>query len=271
MQSLRAARIAPARRRTHSTRVSITLSARAVTHHFGPSPALSDVTLDVAASSTLALVGESGSGKTTLLRCFNRLIEPDAGEVLVDGTPVRATDPIVLRRRMGYVQQRGGLLPHWTVRDNVGLVLRAAGAPPAEQHTAATDALDLVGLDPTRFADRYPHQLSGGQQQRVALARALAARPQALLLDEPFGALDAISRTEVQDAFLGAQRRLRLTTILVTHDLAEAARLANEIAVMRAGRIEQRGSIAELRSAPATPYVRELIERAVAAARELVS
>ncbi len=171
---------------------------------------------------------------------------------------------------MGYVQQRGGLLPHWTVAENVGLVLRASGRSVAERRSATDHALALVGLDSAQFATRYPDELSGGQQQRVALARALAAEPDALLLDEPFGALDAISRAEVQDAFLAVRKKLGLTVLLVTHDLAEAARLADTIVVMLEGRVEQQGTIGELRAHPATAYVKDLLDRAIAAAKELV-
>src|SRR5437867_7361836 len=183
------------------------------------------------------------------------------GEAFVGDTSVRAQDPIALRRRLGYVQQHGGLLPHWTVARNVGFVLRAMRR---SERSAVSDAMTLVGLAPETFGDRYPRELSGGQRQRVALARALAASPEAILLDEPFGALDAITRADVQDAFDGVRRTLRITTLFVTHDLAEAARLADAIVVMRAGRVEQRGTMAELRGAPATDYVRALVQRALA-------
>ena len=199
------------------------------------------------------------------------MIDIQHGDVLVDDKPVASLEPTRLRRTLGYVQQRGGLLPHWTVAENVGLVLRAEGVAAATRALAVAEAMVLVGLDPQQFGMRFPHELSGGQQQRVALARALAAKPEAILLDEPFGALDAITRAEVQDAFLDVRRQLAVTSIFVTHDLAEAARMADEIVVMRNGRIEQRGTIRELRTAPATEYVRALLDRATSAARELVS
>lgn len=250
--------------------MSIALTARHVVHRFpaASTPALDDVSVDVGPGQALALVGESGSGKTTLLRCFNRMIQPESGEVSVGDGDVRGQNPIALRRRLGYVQQRGGLLPHWTVRENVGLVLRAMGRG---EPASVNAALEMVGLDPARFGSRYPQELSGGQAQRVALARALAARPQAILLDEPFGALDAITRAEMHEAFDGVRRRLGITVLLVTHDLGEGARLADTIAVMRAGRIEQQGRMATLRDAPATPYVRALVARALASARVLQS
>jgi osmoprotectant transport system ATP-binding protein len=236
------------------------LAARNVTHRFGDVVALDDVSIDVAAGRATALVGESGSGKTTLLRCFNRLIEPERGQVLVGDKDVRTESPVLLRRAIGYVQQHGGLLPHWRVLRNVALV-------PTLQHmadsgNAARQALELVGLPATEFGSRFPHELSGGQRQRVALARSIAARPGVILLDEPFGALDAISRAELQESFNNLRRDLTVTTLLVTHDLAEAGRLAEEVVVMRKGRIEQRGSMRDLISAPATEYVARLIERA---------
>ena len=208
----------------------------------------------------MALVGESGSGKTTLLRCFNRLTEPSRGEVFVGSTNVREQDVIPLRRSIGYVQQHGGLIPHWRVLRNVELV------PALTRQTDATakakEALDLVGLPFAEFGARFPHELSGGQRQRVALARSIAARPQVILLDEPFGALDAISRAELQASFDKLRRTLNVTALLVTHDLAEAARLADDVAVMRRGKIEQRGSMRSLVASPATEYVARLINQA---------
>ena len=241
--------------------MSVALSASRVTHSFGVARALDDVSVNVTAGGAVALVGESGSGKTTLLRCFNRMVEPHKGEILMDGSNVLEQEPSALRRRLGYVQQQGGLLPHWTVSQNVGLVLRAMGRADSR---AVDDAIALVGLDPRVHGPRFPRELSGGQRQRVALARALAAGPQAILLDEPFGALDAITRGEVQSAFQRVHRELGLTMLLVTHDLAEAARLATRIVVMRAGRVEQQGSMAELRDSPATDYVRALLASATA-------
>ena len=239
------------------------LAAEDLFHAYGGQPALNGVSLAVPAGTVTALVGESGSGKTTLLRSFNRLVEPDRGTVTVGGSNVRAETPEALRRRLGYVPQRGGLLPHWTVRRNVALVPRLSVM--ASPDDIADDALRRVGLDPVRFGDRLPAELSGGQRQRVALARAFAARQQAVLLDEPFGALDAISRGEAHEAFEQARKDLGFTALLVTHDLAEAARLADQVVVMRNGRVEQAGTIAEIHRAPSTPYVQALFERARAA------
>ncbi len=246
----------------HSLLMSLALSARDLHHRYGDVPALDGVSLDVPGGSAVALVGESGSGKTTLLRAFNRMVECASGEVRVGGADVRSLASEALRRRIGYVPQHGGLLPHWTVARNVALVPTLTGVFSAD---VVRDALALVGLDPARFGDRYPHELSGGQRQRVALARALAARQEAVLLDEPFGALDAISRAESHEAFARVRAERGFTALLVTHDLAEAARLADRVVVMRAGRIEQAGTIAEVRTTPATPYVAELFARAEAA------
>jgi osmoprotectant transport system ATP-binding protein len=236
------------------------LAAERVSKRFGTVVALDAVSLEVGRGECLAVIGESGSGKTTLLRCFNRLVEPDQGRVLVDGVDARTLDPIALRRRTGYVPQDGGLLPHWRVRRNAALVPWLQGESAADE--AAERALRLVGLEPERFGDRRPRELSGGQRQRVAVARALAAGPEVVLLDEPFGALDAITRADLQTVFLAIRRDLGLTAVLVTHDLSEAFLMADRIAVLRAGRVEQVGPAAELRGAPATAYVRELLERA---------
>lgn len=240
--------------------MSIQLLARHVTHRFGSVVALDDVSLDVPAGRATALVGESGSGKTTLLRCFNRLVAPDRGEIVVGESDVRTQSAVMLRRSIGYVQQHGGLLPHWRVLRNVALVPVLREMPDAD--VVAREALELVGLPASEFGDRFPHELSGGQRQRVALARSIAARPGVVLLDEPFGALDAISRTELQEIFDRLRRDLKVTTLLVTHDLAEAGRLADEVVVMRSGRMEQRGTMRDLVRAPATEYVARLIERA---------
>lgn len=236
------------------------LRAERVSKRFGPVRALDAVSVGVRRAQCVALIGESGSGKTTLLRCFNRLVDPDDGRVLVDGVDAAELDPIALRRRIGYVPQDGGLLPHWRVLRNVQLVpwLRRM----QNRNELAERALDLVGLEPAVFADRWPRELSGGQRQRVAVARALAASPDVILLDEPFGALDAITRADLQVAFDGIRRELRISALLVTHDLSEAFLLADRIVVMRQGRVEQEASPTELRDAPANEYVRQLLLRA---------
>lgn len=235
------------------------LEARQIRKRYGNVVALDGVDVSVPPGSCLALVGESGSGKTTLLRCFNRMVEPDDGTVIVDGTDVRFVDPVSLRRRTGYVPQNGGLMPHWTVGRNVALVPWLQGRDDAAARARA--ALERVGLSAEEYLPRYPHQLSGGQRQRVALARALADEPGLLLLDEPFGALDAITRSDLQLAFLDIRRGYPVTAVLVTHDLNEAVLLADRIAVVHAGRLEQIATGRELASAPATPYVARLVER----------
>ncbi|MFN2399971.1 MAG: ATP-binding cassette domain-containing protein [Gemmatimonadaceae bacterium] len=238
----------------------IALSAESVSKRYGDVVALDGVSIDCADGECVALIGESGSGKTTLLRCFNRLVEPDAGLVRVRGDDARSLDPVNLRRRIGYVPQDGGLLPHWRVGRNVELVPRLLGE--GKSVDLAEEALSLVGLDPEVFSSRWPRQLSGGQRQRVAIARALAARPDVVLLDEPFGALDAITRSELQEVFSDLQRKLSVTCMLVTHDLHEALTLAGRIAVMKGGRIEQVSDSRALVAAPATDYVRRLLQRA---------
>ena len=243
------------------------LAATDVVHRYGAIAALDGVSIAVAPGRALALVGESGSGKTTLLRCFNRMVQPAGGSVTVAGVDVRAQPVVALRRRMGYVPQDGGLLPHWTVLRNAAFVPSLLDWPDAD--AVGREALDLVGLPAASFGARLPHELSGGQRQRVALARALAARPDVILLDEPFGAVDAISRADLQATFAEVRRERPVTALLVTHDLAEAARLADDVAVMRSGRIEQCAPVAELLASPATEYVATLFARAAAAAAEL--
>ena len=221
--------------------------------------ALAGVSLQVQPGETIALVGESGSGKTTLLRLFNRMVEPSAGMVRVEGRPVTELDPIVLRRRIGYVPQDGGLIPHWRVERNVDLVPRLLGWDVGRRQARIREMLELVGLSAEVHSGRYPAELSGGQRQRVALARALAADPPVVLLDEPFGALDALTRLELHRQFLDLRKRLGKTLVLVTHDLTEAFRLADRIGVMRAGRILQLGPPGELVERPADEYVRALL------------
>jgi osmoprotectant transport system ATP-binding protein len=236
------------------------LRAERVSKRYGPVLALGAVSIDVGRAECVALIGESGSGKTTLLRCFNRLVDPDEGRILVDGVDAAELDPIALRQRIGYVPQDGGLLPHWRVRRNVELVPWLRRIPSRDE--LADRALALVGLEPAVFADRWPRELSGGQRQRVAVARALAASPDVILLDEPFGALDAITRADLQVAFDGIRRELKITTVLVTHDLNEAFLLADRIVVLRQGRVEQEASPSRLREAPSTEYVHRLLLRA---------
>jgi osmoprotectant transport system ATP-binding protein len=198
-------------------------------------PIISDLSFSVARGETLILLGESGCGKTTTLKLVNRLLLPTAGEVVVEGKSTTAWDPIALRRRIGYVIQEGGLFPHFTIARNVGLVPSLLGW--AEIDARVEELLNLVGLAPDSFAGRYPSELSGGQRQRVGVARALAADPPLLLLDEPFGALDPLTRASLQREFAELSRRLNKTAILVTHDVREALTLGTRIGLMHRGRL----------------------------------
>ncbi len=236
------------------------LRADAVQKRWGTVSVLKGISLAVERGEVMALVGESGAGKTTLLRLFNRMVSADAGEVSIGGREIGTLDPIRLRRSIGYVQQEGGLIPHWTVLRNAALVpwLQAMNSP-AER---AIRALELVGLPPEEFAKRRPRELSGGQRQRVALARALAAEPEIVLLDEPWGALDAIARAELVEAVQRLFHEIGVTVLMVTHDIRSAVRMADRIAVLRGGKLEQVAEPRVIRTAPATEYVRALLERA---------
>jgi osmoprotectant transport system ATP-binding protein len=210
---------------------------RSVAYSIDEAAIIDDLNLKVFSDEILVLLGESGCGKTTTLKLINRLIEPTAGEVLVEGRSTLAWDAIALRRHIGYVLQDGGLFPHLSVAENVALVMGLANWDPDKKRSRTTEMLDLVGLDPAKFAARYPHELSGGQRQRVGVARALAADPDLLLLDEPFGALDAITRTNLQREFARLVKDLGKTAVFVTHDLHEAMLLGTRIALMDKGRI----------------------------------
>jgi osmoprotectant transport system ATP-binding protein len=226
------------------------------------------VDLEVARGEALAILGTSGSGKTTLLKMVNRLVEPSSGTVLVDGKPTSEWDPIALRRGTGYVIQEAGLLPHMSVLENVAIVPRLLGTPRDVREKTARERLAMVGLDPGRFATLRPQQLSGGQRQRVGVARALAADPPLILMDEPFGALDPITRRDLQGEFRALQRRLGKTVVLVTHDIREAVRIADRLALLDAGRLVQVGTAAELFDHPATPFVRDFFREAEAVVDE---
>jgi osmoprotectant transport system ATP-binding protein len=220
--------------------------------------AVDDVSLDVAEGEFLAIVGGSGSGKTTLLRLANRLIDADSGSITVEGEDVRSVDPIPLRRRIGYVFQSGGLFPHMSVADNIGITPKLAGMPATEISGRVDELLELVRLERAQHRDRLPHELSGGQRQRVGVARALAAKPRIVLMDEPFGALDPLTRDALGDDYRALHNKLGLTTVMITHDMTEAILLADRIAVMRAGRLLAQGTPSEL-SGSDDPYVGELL------------
>src|ERR1700686_3616216 len=224
----------------------------------GRGKAADDVSLEVAAGEFLAIVGASGSGKTTLLRLANRLIEADDGHIWIEGEDVRAVDPVSLRRRIGYVFQSGGLFPHFSVAGNIGITPKLLGTSPAEISSQVDELLDLVRLDRRGDRGRLPHELFGGQPQRVGVARALAARPKIVLMDEPFGALDPLTRDALGDDFRDLHQKLGLTTVMITHDMTEAILLADRVAVMRGGKLLAQGTPAEL-SESSDPYVGELL------------
>jgi osmoprotectant transport system ATP-binding protein len=228
-------------------------------YHDGARRVLDEVSFRVESGETLVLLGSSGSGKTTTLRMINRLVEPDEGEVEVEGRPVRSWDPIRLRRRAGYVIQDVGLLPHMSVVENVELVPRLEGWSETERRERSRTLLTLVGLDPDEYGRKRPAELSGGERQRVGVARALAIDPPLLLMDEPFGALDAVNRRRLQDEFREMKSRIGKTIVFVTHDVPEALKLGDRIGVMHEGRLLQLGAPAEILGEPASAFVSELV------------
>ncbi|GHF29479.1 ABC transporter ATP-binding protein [Streptomyces morookaense] len=221
--------------------------------------AVDDLSFEVAEGELVTLVGPSGCGKTTTMKMVNRLIEPTSGRILVNGEDIAAVDPVELRRRIGYVIQQVGLFPHKTVLENTATVPHLLGWQRRKARDRAAELLDLVGLDPAVYGDRYPDQLSGGQRQRVGVARALAADPPVLLMDEPFGAVDPVVRERLQNEFLRLQSQVRKTVLFVTHDIEEAVRLGDRIAVYGNGRIEQFDAPAAVLGTPATPYVADFV------------
>jgi len=230
-----------------------------LTRRYGQVTAVDRLSLKINEGELVVLLGGSGSGKTTTLKMVNRLIEPTSGRVLIDGQDAGAIEPYELRRRIGYVFQRVGLFPHMTVGENVGVTLTLLGWDRRRTAARVDELLELVELDPALMRDRHPDQLSGGEQQRVGVARALAASPRLMLLDEPFGALDPLTRDRLQQSFLRIRQRLALTAIFVTHDMVEALLVGDRIAVMHGGRLVQIGTPSELLQSPADDYVRQLM------------
>jgi osmoprotectant transport system ATP-binding protein len=226
------------------------LEFRQVSYRIAGNVILENLSLTVEPGRTLVLLGRSGSGKTTALKMLNALLFPSSGQVLVDGRATTDWDLIQLRRGIGYVIQEVGLFPHFTIGENVGLVPRLQGWAPDRIASRVAELLQQVGLDPGKFRDRYPRQLSGGQRQRVGVARALAAEPNFLLFDEPFGALDPVTRAELQDQFLELRDRLHKTSIFVTHDVREAMKLGTEIALLHRGKLEVLTAPAEFLNSP---------------------
>jgi len=231
--------------------------------------AVDSVTLTVARGELLVLLGSSGSGKTTTLKMINRLIEPSSGRVLVDGRDAAEQEPHELRRRIGYVFQRIGLFPHLTVAENVAITPSLLGWDAARVERRVDELLEVVELDPAGMRQRLPSELSGGQRQRVGVARALAAQPKLMLLDEPFGALDPLTRDRLRQSFVAIRRRLGLTAIFVTHDMTEALLLGDRIAIMEEGRLVQMGTPRELLLSPVDAYVEQLMDTPRRQAREV--
>ena len=229
---------------------------------YGDWTAIDDLSLEIAKGEFCALIGPSGSGKTTTMKMINRLIEHDRGRILFDGEEIRSFAPEALRRRMGYAIQSIGLFPHWTVEENIGAVPRLLGWPRRRIRDRVTELLELLGLDPALYRDRRPHHLSGGQQQRVGVARALAADPPVLLMDEPFGALDPVTRETLQTEMKRIHAASGKTIVLVTHDIDEAIRLATRIVMLDGGRIVQSGTPDAVLRAPASDAVAEFVGRA---------
>ncbi|MBX3207389.1 MAG: ABC transporter ATP-binding protein [Labilithrix sp.] len=239
-----------------------------LTKRYGDRPVVHELSLSVAKGELLVLLGGSGSGKTTTLKMISRLIEPSSGKVTIDGAPTDELEGHVLRRKIGYVFQKVGLFPHMTVADNVATPLSLAGWSEDRIAARVAEMLDMVDLEPA-IAQRFPRELSGGQAQRVGFARALAAEPRLMLLDEPFGALDPVTRDKLQQSFIAIRRRLDLTAVFVTHDMVEALLIADRIAVLNEGRLVQIGTPKELMESPADAYVERLFEMPRRQARAL--
>lgn len=229
----------------------------------GVSRIVNNLSFEVLEGEILMLLGSSGCGKSTILKMINRLIDPTEGRIYLDGKDIQQQDPIELRRSIGYVFQGIGLFPHLSIRENISMVPRLIGWPEDRINNRYRELLELVQLSPEIHADRFPDELSGGQQQRVAVARALAADPAYLLMDEPFGALDAITRDSLQQEFLELKQRLNKTVIFVTHDIIEAVILGDRIAILHEGQLEQIGTSEEILENPATDFVRELFAKSV--------
>ena len=231
-----------------------------MTKRYGSTVAVDHLSLEIGDGEVCVLVGPSGCGKTTTMKMVNRLIEPTSGRIELNGEDVLALDPVQLRRRIGYVIQQVGLFPHQTVAENVATVPKLLGWDKSRVKARTTELLDLVGLEPDRFARRYPHELSGGQRQRVGVARALAGDPPVLLMDEPFGAIDPITRHRLQGEFLRLQAEVRKTVVFVTHDIDEAVRVGDRIAILaEGGRLEQYDAPAVVLGRPSTPFVADFV------------
>jgi osmoprotectant transport system ATP-binding protein len=232
-----------------------------ITKRFSPNgpPAISALTMEMAEGTTTALIGPSGCGKTTTIRMINRLIEPTSGRIILGGEDVTRIDPVELRRRIGYVIQQIGLFPHMTIAENIATVPRLLGWTKARIESRVDELIHLVGLDPAAIAARYPRQLSGGQRQRIGVARALAADPPVMLMDEPFGAIDPIARGRLQDEFKDILRRVRKTVVIVTHDLDEAIKMGDRVAILKEGALVQHDTPDAILARPADAFVEAFV------------
>ncbi|KQX48933.1 MULTISPECIES: ABC transporter ATP-binding protein [unclassified Paenibacillus] len=237
----------------------IALEFKQVSKNYGAGIVLENFNLSVPKERIVTIIGPSGCGKTTILKMINRLIEPEAGQILLEGTDIGALDPVELRRSIGYVIQQIGLFPHMTIEENISIVPRLKGESKKQLVARTEELLELIGLEPSLFRKRYPHELSGGQQQRIGVARALAANPSIILMDEPFSALDPISRVQLQKELIHLNKHVKKTIVFVTHDIDEALKIADQIILLKDGKVVQAATPEELLKQPATAFVREFV------------
>jgi osmoprotectant transport system ATP-binding protein len=232
---------------------------REVSKDYGTGKVLENFNLEIPREKIVTIIGPSGCGKTTLLKMINRLIEPESGTVLLEGEDISTLNPVELRRNIGYVIQQIGLFPHMTIEQNISIVPRLKGEKKEQLIARAEELLELIGLDPAQFRKRYPHELSGGQQQRIGVARALAANPSIILMDEPFSALDPISRVQLQKELIKLNAQVKKTIVFVTHDIDEALKIADEVILLKDGIVIQKGAPQHLLEHPAHAFVQEFI------------
>jgi osmoprotectant transport system ATP-binding protein len=230
-----------------------------VSKDYGSGTVLNNFSLSIPQGKIITIIGPSGCGKTTLLKMVNRLIEPDEGSIIVDGSDIKELDPVQLRRNIGYVIQQIGLFPHMTIEENISIVSRLKGEKKKALTSRVEELLELIGLEPKAFRHRYPHELSGGQQQRIGVARALFSNPSIILMDEPFSALDPISRVQLQNELKKLNKQLKKTIIFVTHDIEEALKIADHIILLHQGQVVQYATPAEILNHPANDFVRQFI------------
>lgn len=230
-----------------------------VSKEYGSGSVLNNFTLSIPQGKIITIIGPSGCGKTTLLKMVNRLIEPDVGSIIIDGSDIKGLDPVQLRRNIGYVIQQIGLFPHMTIEENISIVSRLKGEKKKALTSRVEDLLEVIGLEPKAYRNRYPHELSGGQQQRIGVARALFSNPSIILMDEPFSALDPISRIQLQKELKKLNKQLKKTIIFVTHDIDEALKIADQIILLHQGQVVQYATPAEILNNPANEFVRQFM------------